>query len=266
MASGVHNSWFKSVMPTQHEQLSEFIHKQGHADFTKEMADIAASAVFSSWVVTIVLIIVAFLGRMGINKALAKQNETERYEADSGFSIRNMMELYTNFILNLASSNIGKKDAKGFFWLLGGLFIYILFNNLVGTMPFGVPATQSISNNFSMAIVVLVVFVGIGIKRTGMGFFKHMAGPIWWIAPLIFVIEAFGTFIVRPLTLSIRLTGNINGDHKVMEVAYSLFEYVLPASTLVLGTFVSFIQAFVFTILTVVYIQLSVADHHDDHH
>ena len=100
-----------------------------------------------------------------------------------------------------------------------------------------------------------------------MGFFKHMAGPIWWIAPLIFVIEAFGTFIVRPLTLSIRLTGNINGDHKVLEVAYCLFEYVLPAGTLVLGTFVSFIQAFVFTILTVVYIQLSVADHHhDDHH
>ena len=266
MASGKHHSWFESLMPTQHEQLSNFIKEQGHGDFTKEMADIAASAIFSSWAVTFVLIIIALLGRMAINKALAKKQEIERYEADGGFSLRNILELYTGFIFNLASSNIGKKDAKGFFWLLGGLFLYILCNNLVGIMPFGVPATQSISNNFSMAIVVLVVFVGVGIKRTGMGFFKHMAGPIWWIAPLIFVIEAFGTFIVRPLTLSIRLTGNINGDHKVMEVAYSLFEYVLPAGTLVLGTFVSFIQAFVFTILTVVYIQLSVADHHDDHH
>ena len=267
MASEQHHSWFQSVLPDQHKELSKFIKEQAvnGDDFTQPMADIAASAVFSSWVVTIVLILVAFIGRAGINRA-RKKNELEQYEADEGFSLRNMMELYTTFIYNLAASNIGKKDAKGFFWLLGGLFIYILFNNLVGTMPFGVPATQSISNNFSMAIVVLVIFVGIGIKRTGMGFFKHMAGPIWWIAPLIFVIEAFGTFIVRPLTLSIRLTGNINGDHKVMEVAYSLFEYVLPATTLVLGTFVSFIQAFVFTILTVVYIQLSVADHHDDHH
>ena len=266
MASGGHNSWFKSVMEPQHAELSKFIQEQGHQDFTKEMADIAASAVFSSWAVTFVLIIVAFLGRMSINKALAKKQEIERYEADSGFSIRNLLELYTGFIFNLAANNIGKKDAKGFFWLLGGLFIYILFNNLVGIMPFGVPATQSISNNFAMSIVVLIVFVGLGIKRTGMGFFKHMAGPIWWLAPLIFFIESFGTFIVRPLTLSIRLTGNITGDHKVMEVAYFLSPYVLPAGTLVLGTFVSFIQAFVFTILTIVYIQLSVADHHDDHH
>ena len=196
---------------------------------------------------------------------MSRTDELERYEADSGFGLRNIFEMYVGFIYDLAASNIGKKDARKFFWLTGGLFIYILFNNLVGTMPYGVPATQSISNNFSMAIVVLVFFVAIGIIRTGSGFFKHMAGPIWWIAPLIFVIEAFGTFIVRPLTLSIRLTGNINGDHKVMEVAYSLFEYILPSATLVLGTFVSFIQAFVFTILTIVYIALSV-EHHDDHH
>tara|TARA_B100000683_G_C12406288_1_gene521838 strand:+ start:73 stop:873 length:801 start_codon:yes stop_codon:yes gene_type:complete len=262
-----HHSWFKSALPEQHKALSEFIKSQAvnGDDFTVSMSEIAASAVFSSWVVAIVLIVLAFLGRGALNKATSRTDEIERYEADSGFGLRNIFEMYVGFIYDLAASNIGKKDARKFFWLTGGLFIYILFNNLVGTMPYGVPATQSISNNFSMAIVVLVFFVAIGIIRTGSGFFKHMAGPIWWIAPLIFVIEAFGTFIVRPLTLSIRLTGNINGDHKVMEVAYSLFEYILPSATLVLGTFVSFIQAFVFTILTIVYIALSV-EHHDDHH
>lgn len=262
-----HHSWFKSALPEQHKALSEFIKTQAvnGDDFTVPMSEIAASAVFSSWVVTIVLIVLAFLGRGALNKATSKVDELERYEADSGFGLRNIFEMYVGFIYDLAASNIGKKDARKFFWLTGGLFIYILFNNLVGTMPYGVPATQSVSNNFSMAIVVLVFFVAIGIIRTGSGFFKHMAGPIWWIAPLIFVIEAFGTFIVRPFTLSIRLTGNINGDHKVMEVAYSLFEYILPSATLVLGTFVSFIQAFVFTILTIVYIALSV-EHHDDHH
>ena len=266
-----HHSWFKSALPEQHKALSEFIKGQAinGDDFTKPMADIAASAVFSSWVVSIVLIVLAFLGRSALNKAKSKSNELERYEADSGFGLRNLFEMYVGFIYDLAATNIGKKDAKKFFWLVGGLFIYILFNNLVGTMPYGVPATQSISNNFSMSIVVLVFFVAIGIIRTGSGFFKHMAGPIWWIAPLIFVIEAFGTFIVRPLTLSIRLTGNINGDHKVLEVSYLLSEAInglfLPAGSLVLGTFVSFIQAFVFTILTIVYIALSV-EHHDDHH
>lgn len=266
--SSEHHSWFKSVLPEQHEALSTWIKSQAinGNDFTKEMSEISASSVFSSWVVCIVLIVCAVLARASLNKAMSKTDELSRYEADSGFGLRNLFEMYVKFIYDLAASNIGKADAKNFFWLTGGLFIYILFNNLVGTMPYGVPATQSISNNFSMAIVVLIFFVGIGIKRTGVGFFKHMAGPIWWISPLIFLIEAFGTFVVRPLTLSIRLTGNINGDHKVMEVAYSLFEYILPSATLVLGTFVSFIQAFVFTILTIVYIALSVAEHHDDHH
>ena len=262
-----HHSWFKSFLPEQHAKLSSWISGQATNgdEFTQEMADIASSCVFSSWVVSIFLIALAFLGRASLNKAMSRKEEMSRYEADSGFGIRNMFEIYVDFIYDLAASNIGKSDAKKFFWLIGGLFIYILFNNLVGTMPYGVPATQSISNNFSMAVVVLIIFVGIGIIRTGVGFFKHMAGPIWWIAPLIFLIEAFGIFIVRPLTLSIRLTGNINGDHKVMEVAYQLFDYVLPSITLVLGSFVSLIQAFVFTILTIVYIALSV-EQHDDHH
>ena len=265
-----HHSWFKSILPEQHEALSSWI--QGQAingdEFTKSMGDIAASGIFSSWVVSIFLILAALVAKSSLSKAKSRKGLT-KYEADSGLGIRNLFELLVTFIYDLAESNIGKKDAKMFFWLLGGLFIYILFNNLVGIMPYGVPATQSISNNFSMAIVVLIIFVGIGIIRTGMGFFKHMAGPIWWIAPLIFAIEAFGIFLVRPLTLSVRLTGNMNGDHKVLEVSYLLSEaingFLLPSVTLVLGTFVSFIQAFVFTILTVVYIQLSV-DQHDDHH
>jgi len=263
-----HHSWFQSLLPDQHEALSSLIKDQAHAEFTDNMADIAASGIFSSWVVSIFLIVVALITKASLSKALSRKGLT-KYEADSGFGLRNLFEMLVAFLYDLAANNLGKKDAKLFFWLLGGLFTYILFNNLVGIMPFGVPATQSISNNFSMAVVVLIIFVGIGIIRTGMGFFKHMAGPIWWIAPLIFAIEAFGIFLVRPLTLSIRLTGNINGDHKVLEVSYLLSEaihgFLLPAGTLVLGTFVSFIQAFVFTILTVVYIQLSV-DQHDDHH
>jgi len=263
-----HNSWFKSLLPDQHAALSSWIKGQAHAEFTQPMADIAASGIFSSWVVSIFLILVALITKSSLSKATSKQG-LAKYEADSGFGLRNLFEIFVGFIYDLAESNIGKKDANKFFWLLGGLFIYILFNNLIGIMPFGVPATQSISNNFSMAIVVLIVFVGVGLIRNAKGFFAHMAGPIWWIAPLIFSIEALGIFLIRPLTLSVRLTGNMNGDHKVLEVSYLLSEaihgFILPSGTLVLGTFVSFIQAFVFTILTVVYIQLSV-EHHDDHH
>ena len=85
------------------------------------------------------------------------------------------------------------------------------------------------------------------------------------IAPLIFLIEALGVFIIRPVTLSVRLAANMTGDHEVMGIAYKTYEFLLPTLTFFLGTFVSFIQSFVFTLLTIVYIALSV-EHHDDHH
>ena len=74
-----------------------------------------------------------------------------------------------------------------------------------------------------------------------------------------------GVFIIRPVTLSIRLAANMTGDHKVMGIAYKTFEFVLPSFTFFLGTFVSLIQSFVFTLLTIVYIALSVEHHDDDH-
>ena len=206
-----HHSWFKSALPEQHKALSEFIKSQAvnGDDFTVSMSEIAASAVFSSWVVTIVLIVLAFLGRGALNKATSRTNELERYEADSGFGLRNIFEMYVD-LSTILLSNIGKKDARKFFWLPAVYLSIFLTILLVRCHMFCNPKHP---NNFSMAIVVSY-FCGIGIIRTGSGFFKHMAGPIWWIAPLILSL-GIGTFIVRPLTLSIRLTGNINGDHKV---------------------------------------------------
>lgn len=104
-------------------------------------------------------------------------------------------------------------------------------------------------------------------RRTGMHFFKHMMGPVWWLAPLIFAIEAAGVFIIRPLSLSLRLFGNINGDHTVFTEMLNLVPVVVPAIFLGLGIWVSFLQAFVFTLLSAIYLMLSV-DHGDDegHH
>jgi F-type H+-transporting ATPase subunit a len=111
---------------------------------------------------------------------------------------------------------------------------------------------------------VVVFFTVIGFQRQKMGFIKHMMGPVWYLAPLIFVIEMFSTFVVRPGSLSLRLAGNMNGDHAVLGVTYQFAEYVLPTAALALGTFVSFVQAFVFTLLTMIYVVFSLE--HEDHH
>ena len=151
------------------------------------------------------------------------------------------------------------------------MFIYILCNNLIGVLPGGVPPTQSFSNNLAMSLVVLILFVGVGLVKQGVGYFTHMAGPVLWLAPMIFIIELFGALIVRPASLTIRLTRNMNGDHAVLGVAYKLSEDFLgvdiglPIAALGLGTFVAFLQAFVFTLLSIVYVVLSMP-HDDDHH
>ena len=228
----------------------------------------AADTVLGSWLVCIVLVLVALMARMKL-KSVYSRKGLEKYHADSGVSFRNVFELYTLFIYNTLTNNLSRKDAQAYFWFFGGVFIYIFGSNIIGVLPGGAPPTQNFSNNLIISVVVLVMFVAIGLARQGMGFFKHMAGPVLLLAPLMFAIELFSTIIVRPASLTIRLTGNMNGDHEVLGVAYSLSEAVggigLPVAALCLGAFVAFLQAFVFTLLSVVYVVLSIG-HGDEHH
>jgi F-type H+-transporting ATPase subunit a len=265
-------SWFEFAFPGPYESLVALVKKSGEywasvnplfePCASDSSAALGANTIFGSWLVCFVLIAAAVVGRMGLNAVIARQGAT-RFHADNSLNPRTFFEVYTSFIHDLAADSLGRKDARKFYWLIGGMFLYILLNNLIGVLPGGIPPSQSISNNTAMSIVVLVVFVGVGLSRQGAGFFKHMMGPVWYLAPLIFVIEMIGTFGVRPLSLSVRLTGNLNGDHIVLGIVSGLVPYVLPVMALCLGIFVSFIQAFVFTLLSIVYISLS--KEQDDH-
>ena len=251
--------WFETVLPDQYHSMVGFFTHNGD---TPENAKISADTVFSSWVVSIVLIIFAVLGRVSLNDTFSKEG-TSKLFAEQRLSIRTFFELYVDAIKGLSDSMVGHKNTKQFFWLFGGLFLYILSNNLLGLLPGAVSPSQNISSNLAMGLVVVVFFTYIGFQRQGFGFIKHMAGPVWYMAPLIFVIEMFSTFIVRPASLSLRLAGNLSGDHAVLGIAYQFAEYVLPTVVLGLGTFVSFVQAFVFTLLTIIYVVFSLE--HDDH-
>jgi len=249
-----HFSWFQLIEPAIH--ALEGIGAT-HDD---------AIRVVTSWGICIGLLIFALLGRAGLKKVQAAGG-TRQYIPGKGLGIGAMFELYTGAILDMVSGTLGKEESKRYFWLLGGLFLYIFVSNLMSVLPGGLPPTDNINTNAAMALVVLAVYVVEGVRRTGMHFFKHMMGPVWWLAPLIFAIEAAGVFIIRPLSLSLRLFGNINGDHTVFSEMLNLVPVVVPAIFLGLGIWVSFLQAFVFTLLSAIYLMLSV-DHGDDegHH
>ena len=260
--SEITNSWFDFALPSVKASL-----KSMFADSPEHI--LAADVFLTSCTISIVLIGFGLLARAGLNKAMAEK-DISRFHADTTLSPRNIMEMFVSFIDGNAKDNLDPKTARSFSWLFCGLFIYIFCSNIVGILPGGVPPSQSISNNFAMSLLVLIVFVGAGVKSQGIGYFTHMAGPVPALYILMFPIELFGAFIVRPASLAVRLAGNLNGDHTVLGVTYQLSEVIggtiLPVIALGLGSFVSFIQAFVFTLLTVVYVALSVHDDHDEHH
>lgn len=178
-------------------------------------------------------------------------------------SLSNIMEVTVEFVLSLIEDIIGP-TARRYLPLLGSLFIYILFSNLLGVIPGFAPPTNNINTNLAMSLTVFLYYNVVGIKTQGLkNYLAHMTGPILWLAPLIFVIELI-SHIVRPMSLSLRLFGNINGDHVVLGIFSELVPLVLPVIFMALGVFVALIQAFVFTLLSTIYIGLATA--HEEHH
>src|SRR6185436_5525715 len=126
--------------------------------------------------------------------------------------------------------------------------LLILVSNLMGFFPLFMSPTAATSVTFALGLSSFLYYNYIGIKENGLlGHLKHLAGPVWWIAPLIFVIEGISNFI-RPFSLGIRLFGNMFADEQVANTVAGLYpsvtHWVLPALLMVLGVFVSFIQTF----------------------
>jgi F-type H+-transporting ATPase subunit a len=171
---------------------------------------------------------------------------------------------------------VGAKEAPRFFPLVGALFLYILSMNLFGLLPGMLPPTEVFSNNLAMALVVFLVFNWAGFTRNGFAYVKHLWGPIWWLGFLLFPIELLGLFI-RPFSLTVRLTANMFADHLVagtfrdiaLDFVGPIAAAVVPVPLYFLGFFVCCVQAFVFSILTTVYVGLSTVDmkhgHSDGH-
>lgn len=180
---------------------------------------------------------------------------------DGKVSLGGMIEAVCEFVYNFSKDVIGEKQFKPFLPLLFALFFFILFNNLSGLVPGFPPATESLNTNLAMGIVVFFVYNAAGVKEHGLPYFKHFLGPIWWLAWLLLPIELVAHF-ARPISLSLRLYGNLFGDHLVLSVFTGLTKLVIPSIFLFLGLLVACLQSFVFTLLSSIYISLSVSHDH----
>ena len=142
------------------------------------------------------------------------------------------------------------------------IFLFVLCNNLVGLIP-GVEApTTSIMVTLGLAVPTFLYYNYYGVKEQGVvGYIKHFAGPVWWMAWLIFPIELV-SHLARIMSLSVRLYANMFAGDLVTLVFFSLVPVGIPVIFLGLHLFVSLIQAFVFTLLTMIYLSLAVSHEH----
>jgi len=185
---------------------------------------------------------------------------TEMLEPEGRVSLGFVAEFIVGRLLNLFNGII-EHGARRLFFVLGTFSFFILANNLIGLIPGFNPPTDQYNVTVTLALITFVTAHTIGIRAHGFGYIKKFIGPLWWIAPLMFPIEII-SHLVRPLSLSVRLFGNMTGDHKVVAVFSSLLALGLPIPFMGLGVFVAFLQTFVFILLSAVYFQDALAHPH----
>ncbi len=166
--------------------------------------------------------------------------------------LQNFLEVVVESIDGFMQDTMGHHSRK-FFPLVATLGIYILVSNLIGLVPGFESPTSSVNTNASMALTVFAMTHIVGIREHGFKYIKQFMGPIWWLTPLMLPIELI-SHLARPLSLSIRLFGNIKGEDIVLAVILMLTPMLVPLPVFVLMIFTSFIQTIVFMILTMMYI------------
>lgn len=200
-----------------------------------------------AWVAMAVLIGLAFAVRLTLKKT-----------APTG--AQNVMEVIMSGLENFIEEIMGP-EGKHYFPLIASLFLFILVCNFLGLIPGFDSPTANLNTTLALALVSFTATHYIGVRRHGFGYIKHFFGPLWALAPFMFIIEGI-SHLARVLSLSFRLFGNMIAKHKLLIVLFFLFPYLLQVPILGLGVLVAFIQAGVFTLLTMLYLAGSIEEAH----
>jgi F-type H+-transporting ATPase subunit a len=173
---------------------------------------------------------------------------------------QNVMEVIISGFYSLLLDTMGEHGKK-FFPLIATLGLYILMSNLIGLIPGFESPTSNLNTTVSMALCVFFMTHIVGVKLHGLKYFKQFLGPVWWLTPLMMPIEII-SHLSRPISLSVRLFGNIMGEDIVLAVVLLLVPLLVPMPVLVLMIFTSVIQTLVFMLLAMMYIAGAMEEGH----
>jgi F-type H+-transporting ATPase subunit a len=172
---------------------------------------------------------------------------------------QNLMEAYINGVLEMGTDVMGKSHARKYVALVATIGLFVGIANLIGVIPGFEAPTAFLEMPLTLAVTVFIYYNYVGIKTHGViKYFKHFLGPVWWLYWLMFPIEIVSHFS-RLVSLSFRLFGNVKGDDMFLMVILMLAPWLLPMIPFALLTFMAFLQAFIFMMLTYVYLGGAVA-------
>jgi F-type H+-transporting ATPase subunit a len=183
------------------------------------------------------------------------------------FGLAAMIDGFVRAVYELSTNVMEEEDAKRFLPFVGTLALLIFCCNIQGLVPGFLPPTDTLKTNLALASVVFVLYHAVGLYHGKLRYLAHFCGPsfsvagikfpwlFWLLAPIEIVSHC-----VRPVSLSLRLMGNIMADHKVVLAVASLFALLMPVPFLLLGVMVAIVQTMVFTLLTIIYIGMAIEE------
>lgn len=167
---------------------------------------------------------------------------------------QNLMEAYLSGVLQMGTDVMGRAHARQYVPLVATIGLFVFIANAIGIIPGFEAPSANLNMTLTLALSVFVYYNFVGIKLHGIfNYLKHFTGPVWWLAWLMFPVEIV-SHISRIISLSFRLFGNIKGDDMFLAVILMLAPWVLPLIPFALLTFGAFLQAFIFMMLTYVYL------------
>jgi F-type H+-transporting ATPase subunit a len=191
------------------------------------------------------------------------KNQTEKHIVPAPkLTLVNFADILIEGVFNMIAGTLGP-DAKKYFPFIASLFIFILFGNLMGLLPFASAPTANPNTTFALGIATFVYYNVMGIRAHGVkGYAAHFLMGLGPFGIFVAILELI-SHLLRPFSLGLRLFLNLHMDHTIVGTFQTLFAWVLPVPLLLFGVVVCTIQAFVFATLTAVYVQL--ATEHESH-
>ena len=261
---GPHGTWFDFI-PGIEGWKAQAQHKLGR-EWTWQVFQSTYFEITHVLIAALVVLLLT-LGAIGYSRSVKRLGDAAVLPPPR-LGVRAVFEGLADIVFGMLEGVMGEKNARKFLPFLGSFFIFILFSNLISLVPGFRAPTDTLKTNIALAVLIFLATHILGFREHGIRYLEQFTGhlplksPLIILVPLMFVIEVI-SHLIRPATLSIRLMANMFADHAVVGVFFGLIPLLVPVPLMLLGVFVSVVQALVFTLMSATYISLAIA--HEEH-